>query len=142
MKISQILLFSVAAVSLVGIGHHWRTRAQVAVISGGAEVLDGDTIIIDGWHIRLDGIDAPETDQFCDDAMSLPYRCGLRATAVLKEEIAGALVTCSRVGVDQYGRVVATCAVNGRDLGDVMVRRGFALDYLRYSHGRYAEAQR
>jgi endonuclease YncB( thermonuclease family) len=29
-------------------------------ISGHAHVLDGDTIIVDGWRVRLKGVDAPE----------------------------------------------------------------------------------
>src|SRR3954453_8833511 len=30
-------------------------------------VVDGDTIVLDGRHVRLDGIDAPESDQICQD---------------------------------------------------------------------------
>jgi endonuclease YncB( thermonuclease family) len=29
-------------------------------IGGHAHVLDGDTIIVDGWRVRLKGVDAPE----------------------------------------------------------------------------------
>lgn len=34
---------------------------------------------------------------------------------------------------DQYGRTVGQCSVGGRDLGDYMVRGGFAVAYRQYS---------
>ena len=37
---------------------------------------------------------------------------------------------------------VATCTINDRDLGDAMVRRGYAVDFQRYSHGKYQDAER
>jgi endonuclease YncB( thermonuclease family) len=37
-------------------------------------------------------------------------------------------------------RARPACQVNRRDLGDVMVRRGFAIGYLRYS-GEHMEAE-
>ncbi|MDT4740353.1 thermonuclease family protein [Bradyrhizobium sp. WYCCWR 12699] len=48
-----------------------------------------------------------------------------------------------RAGADDpCGRTVATCSVEGRDLGEWLVRNGLALDWLQYSKGRYHEAQR
>ena len=38
---------------------------QLTIISGIAEVVDGDTIKINSNKIRLFGIDAPEKKQFC-----------------------------------------------------------------------------
>jgi len=45
------------------------------------------------------------------------------------------------VTLDRYGRTVASCAVNGVDLVDWLVRHGLALDWPRYSFGRYSFAQ-
>jgi len=114
--------------------------AQSPTLSGHAEVIDGDTIEIGDVRIRLHGIDAPESEQTCKDANGETYRCGLLATAVLEEEIGGRAVTCFPSDVDHYGRAIAVCQVNGRDLGDAMVRRGFAVAYLRYS-AKYMEAE-
>jgi endonuclease YncB( thermonuclease family) len=36
---------------------------------------------------------------------------------------------------------VASCAVNGTDVAEWLVRQGLALDWPRYSHGRYATAE-
>ena len=137
-----IMFFASVVVAAYGLTRPQSPIAQTAALSGRPYIIDGDTIAIGETHIRLFGIDAPETDQFCTDADGKPYRCGLLATAVLEEEIAGRAVDCTPMGTDRYGRTVAICDVAGRDLGDVMVRRGYAIDYERYDpEGRYAEAQ-
>ena len=43
---------------------------------------------------------------------------------------------------DRYGRTVARCSVDGRDLGAEMVRLGWAVDFPRYSKGFYREQER
>ena len=123
------------------IGHHWHSRAQRAALSGRAVVIDGDTIKLGDVHIRLYGIDAPETDQSCSDGEERVFRCGISATTVLETLIGNQPVVCTAVDTDRYGRTVATCEANGRDLGEAMVRGGFAVDYTRYSGGKYAPAQ-
>jgi endonuclease YncB( thermonuclease family) len=109
---------------------------------GQASIIDGDTLEIHGTHIRLSGIDAPESSQFCRGEDSLPFRCGAKAANDLSAFIAQRPVTCIPVSSDQYGRTVATCSVDGIDLADWLVRNGFALDWPRYSKGKYASAQR
>jgi endonuclease YncB( thermonuclease family) len=49
-------------------------------------------------------------------------------------------VTCWPLDTDIFGRTVATCQVNGRDLGNIMVRRGQAIAYVRYS-SKYLAAE-
>jgi hypothetical protein len=46
---------------------YWNPEPQTAIV-GKAWVIDGDTIIISDTHIRLEGIDAPESDQTCSDS--------------------------------------------------------------------------
>ncbi|WP_333939159.1 thermonuclease family protein [Bradyrhizobium sp. CCBAU 11386] len=108
---------------------------------GQASIIDGDTLEIHGTRIRLSGIDAPESTQFCRGEDSLPYRCGAKAANELSAFIAQRPVTCVPVSSDQYGRTVATCSVAGIDLADWLVHNGFALDWPRYSKGKYASAQ-
>jgi endonuclease YncB( thermonuclease family) len=48
-------------------------------LSGQASIIDGDTLEIHGTHIRLWGIDAPESNQLCRGEDSLQYRCGAKA---------------------------------------------------------------
>jgi endonuclease YncB( thermonuclease family) len=136
----RTLLAMILISPVIIFGHHWRPHAQQATLSGHARVIDGDTIVIGEVHVRLFGIDAPESDQTCNDAHGAVYRCGLLATSVLEEEIGNQVVTCFPVDTDKYGRTIATCSVNGRDLGDDMVRRGQAVAYLRYSR-KYEDAE-
>ncbi|TIW00755.1 MAG: thermonuclease family protein, partial [Mesorhizobium sp.] len=44
-------------------------------IAGVASVIDGDTIEVHGQRIRFNGIDAPESKQYCDDAKGFEYPC-------------------------------------------------------------------
>lgn len=57
--------------------------AETAVISGRAEVLDGDTLTVGGIPVRLVGIDAPELRQTCKDQVGGEYPCGEAASGAL-----------------------------------------------------------
>jgi hypothetical protein len=45
-------------------------------LAGPARIIDGDTIVIDRVHARRYGIDAPESEQSCQDADQVPTRLG------------------------------------------------------------------
>jgi endonuclease YncB( thermonuclease family) len=93
-------------------------------------VLDGDTLELStGERVRLWGIDAVEGDQICQ-RNGYPWQCGDDGEFI-----------CTEVDRDRYGRTVATCSVNGQDIGSAMVRSGWALDYERYSGGAYLGEQ-
>jgi endonuclease YncB( thermonuclease family) len=109
---------------------------------GKASVVDGDTLELHGTRIRLSGIDAPESSQLCRADDSLQYRCGAKSAKELDAFIAKRTINCSPVNLDQYGRTVARCSVDGPDLGDWLVRNGLALDWPQYSKGKYDGAQR
>jgi endonuclease YncB( thermonuclease family) len=130
----------------------WSRAALIFVVAGStaaisndllgrASIVDGDTLEIHGTRIRLWGIDAPESNQLCRGEDSLQYRCGAKAANELAAFIGGQPVSCTPVTTDRYGRTVASCAAGGTDLADWLVRQGLALDWPRYSHGRYAAAQ-
>ena len=109
---------------------------------GQPSIIDGDTLEIHGTRIRLWGIDAPETTQLCRGDDSQQYRCGAKSANDLDAFIAGRPVSCIPISLDQYRRTVATCSVDGVDLGEWLVRTGLALDWPQYSKGKYAAAQR
>jgi endonuclease YncB( thermonuclease family) len=110
-------------------------------ISGIVTVIDGDTLEMAGERIRIWGIDAPENDQLCRGEDSLLYFCGAKATTDLYQHVKARVVMCTRVGIDRYLRTIATCTVDGLDIGEWLVGRGLALDWPKYSNGKYHKAQ-
>jgi endonuclease YncB( thermonuclease family) len=103
-------------------------------------IIDGDTLIINGTHIRLEGVDAPETDQVCLDAKGARWICGIEARDRLKERVAGREISCVDEGADRYNRILAMCSLAGQDLNRWIVREGLALAYVQYSR-QYADSE-
>jgi endonuclease YncB( thermonuclease family) len=108
-------------------------------LEGRAQVVDGDTIEVAGRRVRLYGIDAPERDQACERD-GRHYACGEEAARALVELVAGRDVRCMGRGEDQYGRLIAVCQAGGTDLGEAMVRAGWAVAFRRYAED-YVEAE-
>lgn len=113
----------------------------VADVTGRASVIDGDTLEIRGERVRLWGVDAPESRQTCRDAAGRDYRCGQIAANALSQWIGHRSVVCRERERDRYGRAVSSCTVGGRDVAGWLALNGHAIDYGRYSGGRYAGAE-
>ncbi|QKC99980.1 thermonuclease family protein [Mesorhizobium sp. NZP2298] len=119
------------------------TKTLPGSMEGRASVIDGDTVEIAGQRIRFNGIDAPESRQYCDDAKGFEYACGRRAAQALDEFLAASRpLRCSFVGRDRYGRLVGNCdRADGRSVQRWLVEQGLALDWPRYSNGTFAAEQ-
>jgi endonuclease YncB( thermonuclease family) len=131
-----ILMMSLSLALLASIP---QARARPAMgaapdITGVPRIVDGDTVQIDATKIRLSGIDAPETDQVCLDPAGEKWACGVTARDELIEHAGGKVWTCHISGTDQYRRSLAACEVAGEDVQQWMVRSGWALSFVRYSH--------
>jgi endonuclease YncB( thermonuclease family) len=107
--------------------------AEAADISGVPRVVDGDTLVIGARKLRLEGIDAPETDQICLGAKGDHWTCGIEARDRLQAHVEGQIVVCVSNGTDLYQRSLATCSLIGHNLNAWMVQEGWALAYLKYS---------
>ena len=107
--------------------------AQAADFTGVPRIVDGDTLAIGTTKVRLEGIDAPETDQVCLNANGIRWTCGIEARDRLTTHIASREVNCISSGVDAYRRTLAICNLAGEDLNAWMVREGWALAYVNYS---------
>lgn len=102
------------------------------VVQGAAYVTDGDTITINKTQIRLFGIDAPELDH--------PY--GKKAKWALVKLCKGHTVRAEIAEKDDYGRTVAHCRLpDGRDLSAEMVKLGLAIDWPKFSGGKYKKLE-
>jgi endonuclease YncB( thermonuclease family) len=107
--------------------------AAAALIAGVASVIDGDSIEVHGVHIRLKGVDAPESRQLCTRPTGERWRCGQQASLALSDQIGGSTVSCDPRDTDRYGRTVPVCSPRGLDLNGWLVTRGWAVAYRRYS---------
>jgi endonuclease YncB( thermonuclease family) len=96
-------------------------------------IVDADTIYLGAEKIRLQGFDAPETDQACLDAEGRSFHCGLEARIALEKRFGSHPWTCRSSEKDRYGRTLATCTADGEDVGRWLVREGWALAFRRYS---------
>ena len=112
------------------------------IIIGKANVTDGDTIKINDQKIRLFGIDAPETKQFCKEVylsflifnFKRDYKCGEKSTDALKKKIQGKNIRCLvQNNKDRYRRNIGICYFKKQDINSWLVKNGYAIAYRRYS---------
>jgi endonuclease YncB( thermonuclease family) len=113
--------------------------AQAADITGTPKIREGDQIVIGSSRIRLAGIDAPSVDQLCLNTKGERWTCGVAARDELIKHAENKPWTCHVNRVDRRGRSVARCEVDGEDIQKWMVKSGWALSYVRFSHDYDAE---
>ena len=113
-------------------------------ISGIPKVVDGDTIHINNYKFRLEGIDAPEMRQqskkesfkisfLIGFTFYKDYSCGRVSKEKLITKINTSEIKCISSSKDRYKRYIATCFKGKTNLNQWMVRNGFAIAYRRYS---------
>ena len=106
-----------------------------------AIVTDGDTLILNGTAYRLDGIDAPETDQICINEKGGVWACGIEARDQLRKFIGKREVRCDSRGYDTLyrNRRIGVCRVEGdaTSLNEWLVKNGWALNFEPYAKGRF-----
>ncbi|MBX3442137.1 MAG: thermonuclease family protein [Planctomyces sp.] len=88
-------------------------------------VTDGDSFTCGGTRIRLANIDAPELPGHCRPGRRCVEGDAFAARDHLRS-LAGGYVTCRAAELDHYGRTVAFCEAEGRDLSCAMVKSGHA----------------
>jgi len=104
-------------------------------------VTDGDTLILDGVTYRLDGIEAPQTDQTCLDDKGATWTCGIEARDRLRDYVRKGDVRCTDRGADSAYRKrrLGDCSVVGEaiSINQWMVQEGWALNVDRSAKGRF-----
>ncbi len=109
-----------------------------AMLTGMAEAIDGDTLLVGGIRVRLEGIDAPESKQLCKEERGREWGCGAEAHRALGRLVAGVIVRCEERGLDAYKRLLGVCRVGDVDINAALVRRGLAWAFVRYSRSYVA----
>jgi endonuclease YncB( thermonuclease family) len=129
---SLIIIFTLFFLGVPALNLAWAQGQEV-------RVFDGDTFSVSGEVIRLWGIDAVEAKQSCS-MRGVSYSCGSVSRAYLQALIdPGSLECQEKPKAPRETRKVAQCFVKGKDLGQLMVSAGWAVDYLHFSKGFYAE---
>lgn len=90
-------------------------------------VIDGDTVALpSGEHLRLAGIDAPETwHPRCQAELEI----GRAATTRLRQLLAGQ-VEIGRDGTDRYGRTLGRLSTASGNVETSLIADGLAVPYL------------
>jgi endonuclease YncB( thermonuclease family) len=135
------VLFIAAAIGAkaLGLWHEPSSQRPFAAVL----VIDGNSLKTGSEDIRLIGIDAPELRQTCRNAQGRDWQCGRAAKTRLAELVSQGGVTCTPHGRDRYGRTLAVCAAgNVPDLGEALVREGYAVNYMGGAKGGYPDAER
>ena len=120
--------------------------SYIDVKSQDLKISDGDTIKVNGEKIRFGGIDAPESffkgkKQICKLEEKNIF-CGEISKNKLIEKIGNNSVDCIlEKNKDKYKRSIGECFINGESLSVYMVRNGYALDWPRYSKGKFSKDQ-
>lgn len=106
--------------------------------------IDGDTLRAgNGAEYRIFAIDAPELKQTCEEANGKEWLCGRAAKVRLTKLIKGGEVTCAVKDTDRFGRSVALCSAAGvPDIGEALVRDGYAIDLGGKTGYAYADVER
>ena len=115
--------------------------SEITSVSGFAKVTDGDTIKIDTFKIRLDGIDAPEKKQKCKRPYLIifmftfyeDYFCGQKSTEALIKKINNQKIVCKISGVDYFKRLIGECYKKKTNLNGWLVSNGHAVAFRKYS---------
>ena len=122
MRVAAVLFFCLSASPLLA-----------AEVQGLPRIVDADTVYVGATKVRLNGVDAPETDQICLNSEGRDIACGIEAKNQLLKYSSDRPWRCTLTGSDRYGRSLGTCFVNGDDVSKWLVRNGWALAFRRYS---------
>lgn len=121
MRRFPLVLLLIPAIALAG-----KPRTIEGTVT---KVRDGDTIVVEGVPVRLNGVAAPELRQ----------RQGGKSKAFMVRLVLRKHVRCDLNGQKTYDRWVGICYRDGIDIGSSVIAAGLARDCPRYSGGRYRD---
>ena len=123
---SRLLSLALQIIALPASGH-------AADVTGVPHIRDANQVTIGNTRIRLAGADAPGVDQLCLNATGERWTCGVAARDALMARAGDKSWTCKVQRTDRFGRSVAKCEADGEDIGQWLVKSGWALSYVRFS---------
>jgi endonuclease YncB( thermonuclease family) len=115
---------------------------KISSVGQQIRVADGDSFSIGTQKLRLDGIDAPEYRQNCNDASGLPWECGKASRASLELMLRQPGLSCVADAIDKYGRQIAICSsAKVADIGAAQVFAGMAVSHEYFGVRDYGEQE-
>jgi endonuclease YncB( thermonuclease family) len=115
-------------------------KPVATTLEGRARPIDGDSLVLEGSELRLQGIDAPEARQSCT-RNGAAWSCGREAARYLARLMRGSSVRCDAYDKDQHSRWLATCWVGDVEINRRLVEQGWAVSFGRY-HAAERDAQK
>jgi endonuclease YncB( thermonuclease family) len=98
-----------------------------AEVTGTVNVINANTVEMQGQYIRLFGVDALNINQVCRTKEARLWPCGRQAALALRQAIGGAPLRCEPLTRNSSGHIVAVCRKSGEDVNAWMVARGWAV---------------
>lgn len=132
-RIADIVVFAAIVLVVLAI-LRLLPRPEPVRLSGHAQVIDGDSLFLQGVELRLKGIDVPESAQECTRS-GRSWPCGREAARALASMLRRKTVNCSGNERDAHDRLLATCKVGSLDVNKWLVEQGWAVSF----HGFPAE---
>lgn len=138
----------VAAAAGLAASLAWDAEAQTIrsgdTVTGQATVVDGNHLDIKSNRFRIWGIDTPERGASCY-RNTKRWKPAQDATAALVRCVQGKTVTCRVWSIERRWfrtRYTSECwTEDGLDVGECMVRGGWASDYTCFSDGYYKDLE-
>lgn len=119
-----------------------QSSETVTAADGKLIIADGDSFAIGNQRLRLEGIDAPEYGQTCDDGQGDAWECGKAARAALEEMLRAPGLICEVDAKDRYSRSIVTCSNHKLpDIAATQVADGWAVSHDFYALRNYGSEE-
>lgn len=100
-------------------------------LDGFVRIHDSVSFTHDGRRYRLAGVDPLPNNAICEGEGGARRACGVQARAVFGQMMNGFGVSCrpapDEEDVEEEAETLVACERNGADIGDLLLRQGFAL---------------
>lgn len=90
-------------------------------------VITADTLNVQGYRVKLYGVEAPDLTQTCANRTGASYNCGQQAALWLSSWLTTNPVSCRVMKDLGNGNMIAICSLGQYDLGAALINAGWAV---------------
>ncbi len=99
---------------------------DISAVAQDISVVDGETLRLRDTVVRLLGVASPPRGDACRSEDGRLFDCGAASAEALSHLVGNHSVDCHLHGHDLGGRLVAICAVDGKELNHALLAGGWA----------------